>query len=112
AAALLKAALAACRARGIACDAIDPAAVTDARLRAFRWAVIPRGSYGALAARAQRLGVRVAPAASAVSAAPHAAGTTVLRGPHGTFVVVENWSDRAVRYDARALGAGAAIAPF
>jgi amino acid transporter len=43
AAAALKAQLGFCRARGIACDVVDPFALDDARLRGFRYAVLPRG---------------------------------------------------------------------
>ena len=109
----LKSALAACRARGVVCDAIDPAVVTNGALRAFRSVVIPRGTYHALAARAMRLGVRVVTTVDAVPGNARALGTTVLRGPHGTFVVVENWSDHDVRYDARDLpDVGVAIPAF
>src|SRR5947209_7787453 len=86
----LKSALAACRARGVVCDAVDPAVVTNGALRAFRYVVIPRGTYQAIATRAQRLGVRVVTAVDALPGNARALGTTVLPGPHGTFVVVEN----------------------
>src|SRR5947209_10098073 len=109
----LKSALAACRARGVVCDAVDPAVVTNGALRAFRYVVIPRGTYQAIATRAQRLGVRVVTAVDALPGNARALGTTVLRGPHGTFVVVENWGDHNVRYDAHDLpGVGVAIPPF
>ncbi len=102
AAGMLKAALAACRARALVCDAIDPAVVTSGQLRTFRDVVIPRGTYHALVARAQRLGVRVVPSVDAVGPG-RAPGVTVLRSPHGTFVIVENWSDHDVSYDTRDL---------
>jgi amino acid transporter len=113
AAGLLKGSLAACRAREIVCDVIDPGVVTNGQLRAFRYVVIPPGTAPALAARAQRLGLRVETTVEAVTGVARAAGATMLRGPHGTFVVVENWSDHNVRYDVGDLpGAGAAIPPF
>ena len=113
AAALLKAGLADCRARGITCDAIDPATVTDGRLASFRYVVVPRGEYRALVARAARLHVRAIASPNAATGVRSAPGATLLRGPHGTFVVVENWSDRDVRYAARDLpDAGAPIPPF
>ena len=113
AAGMLKGSLATCRARGAVCDAIDPAVVTNGRLRAFRYVVIPRGTYQTLAARAQRLGVRVATTVDAVTGIARTPGATLLRGPHGTYLVVENWSDHNVRYDARDLpDAGAPIPPF
>ncbi len=113
AAGALKSSLAGCRAREIVCDVIDPAVVTNGRLRAFRYVVVPRGTYRALAERAQKLGVRVAASVDAVTAVAHAAGATVLRSAHGTFVVVENWSDRSVRYGAQDLpDAGTPIPPF
>ncbi|MEA2787164.1 MAG: hypothetical protein QOF71_3268 [Candidatus Eremiobacteraeota bacterium] len=113
AAALLKAGLADCRTRGITCDAIDPATVTDRRLSSFRYLVVPRGEYRALVARAERLHVRVIPSPGAASGIRSTPGATLLRSPHGTFVVVENWSDRDLRYDARDLpDAGRPIPPF
>jgi amino acid transporter len=113
AAASLKAGLAECRARGIACDAIDPATVTNGRLASFRYVVVPRGEYRALVARAARLHVRTIATAGAATGLRSAPGATVLRGPHGTFVVAENWSDRDVRYDANDLpDAGTRIPPF
>ncbi len=111
AAAALKASLAACRARGIACDAIDPAAVSDAALRRFRYAVIPPRTYGALASRALRLGVRVVGSVEAAHGVARTPGVSLLRGPHGTFVVVENWTDHAVTYAPHALPPPAAALP-
>ena len=113
AAALLKAGLAECRARGITCDAIDPVTVTNERLASFRYVVVPHGEYRALVARAARLQVRAIASAGAAAGVRSAPGMTVLRGPHGTFVVAENWSDRDVRYDARDFpDAGAPVPPF
>lgn len=113
AARLLKTSLGACRARGIACDAVDPLTVTDARLSSFRYVVIPRGAYRALVVRAARLHVRAIASVQAARGVPSTPGATLLRGPHGTFVVVENWSDHNVRYGARDLPpVGAAVAPF
>jgi APA family basic amino acid/polyamine antiporter len=116
AASRLKQSLAMCRTAGITCDAIDPLAVSDARLASFRAVVVPAGTYPALAARLGRLHVPAIPSVAAFSGPKHATGVTVLRGAHGTFVVVENWSNSAVRYDATSLGlpaaAAAAIAPF
>ncbi len=110
AAAVLKAELSACRERGIACDAIDPLVVGDARLRAFRYVVVPPGAF---ARRAARLGVRRIASVGEAADAARAPGTTVLRGPHGVFVVVENWTGSIVRYDARTLPRIAArVAPF
>ena len=100
AAALLKSGLAECRANGIACDAVDPAAVTDARLASFRYVVVPHGAYAALVARAMRLHVRAIASAGAASGLRRTPGATLLRAPHGSLVVVENWSDRDVRYAA------------
>ena len=113
AAGLLKAGLAECRARGIACDAIDPLAVTNARLASFRYVVVPLGEYRALVARAARLHVRAIASIGAATGVRSAPGATLLRGPHGAFVVVENWSDRDVRYGTRNLpDAGGPIPPF
>ena len=115
AAGAIKTDLAACRARGIVCDAIDPLQVDDARLRAAPVLVlhdaVRRGS-AALVARARRLGVRVVGEVAAVrGAAP--SDVTLLRGRHGTFAAIENWSSATRTIDPRALGpAFSGLAPF
>ena len=104
AAALLKAALATCRARGIACDAIDPCSGhRRAPARRFATSSFPRGTYRALVARARaaaRARGRRSVRGDGASAARRA--RRCCAGPHGTFVVVENWSDRDVRIRRRA----------
>jgi amino acid transporter len=113
AAAALKLQLAACRARGAGCDAIDPLAVEDARLRRFRYLVAPPGTPAGLVRRARRLHVRVigsVGAARNVVRTPHA---TLLAGPHGSFAVVENWSAQPLAVDPRRFGpAFRALRPF
>ena len=101
--ALLKGGLATCRSRGIACDVVDPATVTDRELGTYRYVVVPRGTYRELAARAGRAHALVVTAVEDARGLAMLPGVTTLRGPHGTFFVVENWSDHAVRYEARDL---------
>ncbi len=111
AAAALKTQLALCRARGIACDVVDPLAVDDARLRTFRYVVVPRGTFAALARRARAAGARVVPAVQEIAGIPALPNLTLLDGPHGAFAVVENWTSAPLRVDLRRAGAGFAGVP-
>jgi Glycosyl hydrolases family 35 len=99
AAAVLKADLAECRARGAACDVVDPLAVGDARLRTFRFVVAHDGAPAAFVQHARGLGLRVAASVEATGAPGGPADAALLRGPHGSFLVVENWSDAPLRVD-------------
>jgi hypothetical protein len=113
AAAQLKESLADCRRLGIACDAVDPVTVTDAQLGTFRYVVARDGEPRALVARAVRARVRAIASVADAAGVPRVPGATLLRGPHGAFVVVENWSEREVRYDVSPLQPDAPkIAPF
>ena len=113
AAAALKAQLAACRASGTGCDAIDPLAVGDARLRTFRYLVAPPGTPDVLVRRARRLHVRVIPSVDEARDVTRLPNVTVLAGPRGSFAVVENWSTRSLPADPRAFGpAFRALKPF
>jgi Glycosyl hydrolases family 35 len=105
AAALLKTQLAACRGRGVACEAVDPLAVGDARLRTFRYLVAASGTPTALVRRALRLHVRVIAGVSDAADAARTPNATLLAGAHGSFAVVENWSARPLAADPRAFGA-------
>ena len=111
AAAQLKESLATCRRLGIACDVIDPATVTDRQLASFRYVVARGGEPRALVARATRVHVRTIASAETAAGVTRTPGVTLLRGPHGTFLVVENWGDRGVRFDASSLPASAAAVP-
>jgi hypothetical protein len=112
-AAFLKTAFARCRAEGIACDAIDPLAVTDARLATFRAFLLPAGAYPALRSRASRLHIGAVESLDAVPGASHTPGVTLLRGPHGAFLIVENWGDAERAFDARSWpSAAVAVQPF
>lgn len=95
--------LAACRSAGIACDVIDPVAVSDSRLRTFRYVVLPSAAYRDLARRAARLRVAAIGSVDDARGVPHVPDATLLRGPHGTFVVLENWDDHDRRFDLSAL---------
>jgi amino acid transporter len=95
--------LTACRTAGIACDAIDPVTVSDARLRTFRYVVLADAAYPELARRAARLHVAAIGSVDAARGIPRAPDATLLRGPHGTFVVLENWDERDRRFDLSAL---------
>lgn len=95
--------LAACRTAGIACDVIDPVTVSDTRLRTFRYVVLAAAAYPNLAERAARLRVAAIGSVDAARGVPRAPDATLLRGPHGTFVVLENWDDHDRRFDVSAL---------
>ena len=104
AATALKAQLAACRASGVGCDVIDPFAVSDARLRAFRYLVAPPATPSVLVRRARRLHVRTIPSVDDARDVARTPNATVLAGPRGSFAVVENWSARSLAADPRAFG--------
>ncbi|MEA2719685.1 MAG: beta-galactosidase, partial [Candidatus Eremiobacteraeota bacterium] len=113
AAAQVKESLAACRRLGIACDVVDPVSVSDAQLATFRYAVLRDGDPAAFAARVARAGARAVASVDAATGVRRTPGVTLLRSPHGTFLVVENWTDRSVRYDASFLPEEAArVTPF
>ena len=113
AAALLKTDLADCRSRGIACDVVDPLAASDARLRAFRFVVAHDGAPAAFLQHARGLGLRVAASVEATAAPGGPTDAALLRGPHGSFLVVENWSDAPLAVDpARSARGLRAFPPF
>src|SRR5665213_2147898 len=84
-----------CRARHITCDAFDPLLVGDRRLASFATVLVPPGESGALRARAAALGGRVIESFGNAGGVSDGTAMTVLRGPHGTFVVAENWTANA-----------------
>ena len=116
AAASLKADLAACRSGGVGCDTVDPRAVTATRLRTFRYVVAHPDTDGGFVRRARALGLTVVGSVSAALGARRFPHGTLLRARssrrHGTFAVVENWSDQPVTIDPRAYGAPPVLHPF
>ena len=100
----LKVQLGECRRLGITCDTIDASSIRREQLSRIRFVVAPRDLAAPSTRRVASLGVRILRDVADARDVRTLRSTTMLRSPHATFAVVENWSAQSINVDPGTFG--------